>query len=503
MWRPFFFGKPKDVKRSYDSRPSTRSALRGGPINPYSGLGTSIDRNIQTYYRPTSFQARTILETIYRESWAIRRCINLPVDDMTIKWREFDILSDDPIPMQGRPVDEETKLKNLKMYAAKMEEQEREWDIRTLISEALIWAQIYGTSFLVMVTQEAPLNTPLNINELRKGDLRNIVLFDRFQVHVEPYTDINEDPFDRNYGKPDHYTFNLKNGGVNFQKIHHSRCIRFDSEYYNINKHQAYNYRWSQSKIIRLIRAVIDTEIATTGVTNQLGELGMLVMKIAGLKEMLSSAGMPPDPGETTLDELVTNFRDTKSIHKVAVSDKEDDLERLEADLNGVATALDKNFLIMSAASGISFTRFWGLSASGLQSTGEGDRRDHQLNVGSKQSKYLYKPIHEIDPFLARNAGIPRPPKSKFPPINDVDLKEQAEADFLSADALKLIRESGGITVHEMRAALNGKPTFGRLSDDFELDKLGKDMILKPTGQSDSSPARKTSKITKDARSKH
>ncbi len=59
----------------------------GGYRNPLSGAGGHTDKSDSGFFQPTYLQSRQQLETIYVESWACRKFIDILIDDMTIRWR--------------------------------------------------------------------------------------------------------------------------------------------------------------------------------------------------------------------------------------------------------------------------------------------------------------------------------------------------------------------------------------------------------------------------------
>ena len=54
-----------------------------------SGLGGAHDKAAATFFRPTRFYWRSPLEILRVESWAARKAIGIPVDDMFLRWREW------------------------------------------------------------------------------------------------------------------------------------------------------------------------------------------------------------------------------------------------------------------------------------------------------------------------------------------------------------------------------------------------------------------------------
>ena len=49
-----------------------------------------LDKSEGSFFTPTYIYWRNELETVYVESWAARKYIDIPVDDMMIRWREWE-----------------------------------------------------------------------------------------------------------------------------------------------------------------------------------------------------------------------------------------------------------------------------------------------------------------------------------------------------------------------------------------------------------------------------
>ena len=74
----------------YSERPNSgRKITQGGVYNSTTGLGTPLDKSEATFFNPTRFYWRTPLEILYVQSSVAKKFINIPVDDMFIRWRSW------------------------------------------------------------------------------------------------------------------------------------------------------------------------------------------------------------------------------------------------------------------------------------------------------------------------------------------------------------------------------------------------------------------------------
>ena len=56
--------------------------MGGGFTNMQSGLGTDLDKSEHSFFFPTRIYWRTPLEILRVQSWAARKLIEMPIDDM-------------------------------------------------------------------------------------------------------------------------------------------------------------------------------------------------------------------------------------------------------------------------------------------------------------------------------------------------------------------------------------------------------------------------------------
>ena len=76
-------------RSTYGGRSPYGSLMQGGIQNYKTGMGTGLDSSESSFFRPTRIYSRHQLETLRVQSWAARKFIDIPVDDMLIRWREW------------------------------------------------------------------------------------------------------------------------------------------------------------------------------------------------------------------------------------------------------------------------------------------------------------------------------------------------------------------------------------------------------------------------------
>ena len=125
------------------ARKASYGRYRGGIRNPSTGVGGTADKVAAAYFLPTIWNTRRIPTTIYTESWAARAAVDIPAEDMMIRWRKWE---DDV-----------------------MEKAERKLDFKRRIKAALIGSRLYGSTILCMMTNEDNLLRATRSNPDSKG----------------------------------------------------------------------------------------------------------------------------------------------------------------------------------------------------------------------------------------------------------------------------------------------------------------------------------------------
>ena len=166
------------------------SLTAGGIVNPSTGAGGILDKGEGNFFTPTRIYWRTPLEIICVQSSAANRFVNIPVDDMFIRWRNFS--GDDDAAIEA------------------MERAEDRHRVQTALRNAMAAARQYGTGVVVMMTKEADLMEPLMPERIREGDLSALQWFDRFDISVNSRDD---DLYSPHLQEPVHYSLHPTHGG--------------------------------------------------------------------------------------------------------------------------------------------------------------------------------------------------------------------------------------------------------------------------------------------------
>lgn len=412
----------------------------GGLVNYGTGLGTRFDKNEGMFYEPARVTTRTELEVLYAQSWACKAFIDYPVDDMFIRWREFEDTEEDVVDA--------------------LEDQERKFHVTERLARSMKAGKLYGTGLLVAMTAEEDLRKPLDIRKMRPGDLKNLLAIDRFDAWV---IGRESNPWSQRYGSASAYGINLKNGGS--LQVHASRVIRFDGQYsLSMTGWQNYEQDWGVSEVLPLLTSML-TEESTAKSTGHMVQQSLIdVFKIQGYEDALS--GVNAADGELTLSQRAEAITLAKSIYRSIFMDSEDSFERHEYTFTGLAEVMDRQAKRLAAGAKIPATRFYGQSPLGLNATGEGDMVNYALQVNADQNKKLKHPLFFLDQLLLANAGmLGAEVHYRFPSLIDSSDEDQANVLGLKMKAASDGVAAGILTENEARNILDGDPLIGPLED--------------------------------------
>ena len=413
--------------------------MQGGIVNHQSGMGLQGDKSEHSFFTPTRVFWRGELEVLYAQSWAMRKFIDIPIDDMTIKWREFE---GDGQGDAG--VD-------------KMKDAEMRHGVKKRLKRAMKAGRVFGTSLMVIVTREDMLDQPLVPERVRAGDLRALPVFDRFSASAWRR---DEDPTSPTYGETLTYRLNPTRG-VGFL-VDASRVLRFDGiTPLTDDGFTLYDRDWGISDCVPAILAIMQDQTVATAAAHLSQEASIPVLNIDGLREALSGGQL--DPGDASAEMIGEQLNQFKSIYRLLLLDKTEDFERVPVNFSGLHEIMDRVHRRLAAAAGIPATRFLGQSPIGLNATGESDMANYAMHVAAMQVDMMTDPLRRLDMVLARDAGLQKPPDYSWVPLTDMTDMQAAEAAHKRAEALAIAIDKGIMDEDEAREALDGSPVFGAL----------------------------------------
>lgn len=396
-----------------------------GLENLVSGLGTDKDKSQHNKWTFSNKNANyRELMNRFREDWVAQKVCTIIPQDMTRKWRHIET-------PEGRQADKQMR-------------------IRKLFREAYQWARLYGTSFVLLdIKGTGALDTPLRLNNLKKGCIRSMRVIDRSRLFASGHMVL--DGLSPHYGLPEFYTLAGYSG-----KIHHSRLLRFEGTELPLYEFQR-NQWYSDSVLIPLL-GTIDQFYTTAASAAQLAQEATIdVVSVAGLQSLLTN-----EEGERAVLKRFRLMKLAKSIYNVLILDDTEKYDTKTIALSGVKDLIWEYLKIVAASVGVPATRFLSASPDGMNATGEADLVNYiDLLTGLQTS--VYEPRLEIiDALLQAHFGIPEYSYEWCDIFPESNVEKTKRALDLS-NALDLLIGNGTITTVTANAIIKHHKLFGEV----------------------------------------
>jgi len=354
-----------------NSRPhSATKDMTDGLQNLVTGMGTEKDKAFSTTFAFSQMN-RVELDAAYRSDWIARKAVDIPVDDATREWREW----------QADPDEVEA-----------IETIEKDLAIQMKVRTAMQRGRLYGGGGLVLgINDGKQPEEEVVLDDLDEGCLEFVHAVSRYELQAG---EMEWDVLSPYYGEPKYYT---QSGNASASlRLHPSRVVRFIG---NEIPDPALAQGWGDSIIQSVYDAIIGAGSVNASLVQLIAEAKLDVIKIPGLSQNI----MNPDY-EARLKKRFSFANVSKSIFGILLLDKEEEWERIKAEFAGMPDVQKVFLLVACGAVDIPATRFLGQSPAGLSSTGEGDLRNYYDGVGSKQKNEVQPTLVRLDEVLIRSA---------------------------------------------------------------------------------------------------
>jgi phage-related protein (TIGR01555 family) len=359
------------------SRPGFRV---GGPIldtlmNLLSGLGTAKDKSTQTQFVMNVIDRGQLLSA-YRGDWIARKIIDIPAQDSTREWREWQA--------------EKTDI-------TKIEEAERVLRVQLRVRQAMQRSRLFGGAALIMGVNQGSPDQELRVDRVKQGQLQYLHVVNRDEITPDQ---LNYDVTSEFYGEPTSYRVNSSTTGV--VAVHPSRVIRFIGN--EIPDVQLATDGWGDSVLQTIYDAVIQAGQTAANVASLVNEAKIDVVKIPGMMEKVGTAEY-----RSKLLERFTLANSMKSLTNTLMLDAEEEWDRITAQFAGLPDIIKMYLLMASGAADIPATRLLGQSASGFNATGEADTRNYYDRLSSDQKNDLGPSLDRLDEVMIRSTFGSKP----------------------------------------------------------------------------------------------
>lgn len=409
--------EPQPIRsRALDAFSNVLARLGAGTPNLLKGTEYSLQRMSRDF---------NTLNALYRESWIVRRIIDVIPADMLKNWITI---------TSGLDPDVEKRL-SLTLRRTQLIDK---------LKRGMQWGRLYGGALGVMLVkhQGYDLSQPLQLDWIMPGDFAGLLIFDRWNG-VNPSSELIEDISDPDYGYPKYYTVTDPAGGGSV-KIHHSRVIRFTGNTLPFWEEIA-EMQWGAS----VVESIFDELRKRDNVSWNIAQLTFManirVLKMQDLGQLLAATD-----NESQAELLRTLEAQNMLLNNMGmqVMDAADGLETHQYTFGGLADCYQQFIMDISGAAEIPVTRLFGRSPSGLNATGESDLQNYYDMIAEKQESYLRPILNKVlPPFIISTLGsLPDDFDFEFDPVAEPTDKERADLAKCGTDNVVAAYNAGLIS---------------------------------------------------------
>lgn len=386
--------------------------LMDGLSNIMTGGGTTIDRRMSSVWLQ-NLLVQGEIENAYRGSWLTRKIVDVPAEDMTRAWRDWQ--ADDA-------------------QIEKLETEEKRLHVRERIQQGIILGRL-GGGLLVMGLGEDPASE-LDPESVTEGQLKYLYPVSRWNVKLgDPVTD----PENPQFGEPETFGIQLAGKEIN---VHHSRVIVFRGKFsgkvsnLNINGSDF----WGDSIVTIVDEAVKNATTVHNEIATLVSQAKIDIFKIP---DFMANMGNPEYEERFLRRVELANLG--KSNHRALLMDAGEEWEQRQLNLSGFAELAWTYMAIVSGAADIPATRLLGKAPDGMNATGEGDQDNYNQMVKSQQDNDLRPKLEKLDEVLVRSSLGSKPDEVyfEFAPLDVPSEKEAAEVENKEGDTLAKLVNTG------------------------------------------------------------
>lgn len=398
--------------------------MADGLVNLTSGMGTARDKAAQSVWALEAYNPQALM-IAYKSSSLIRRAIEMPAEDSCREWREW----------QAEAVD-----------ISAIEAEEKRLDVRGKVLAARILARLFGGGAILIGTGESDPSKPLNPASMKAGGIKYLTVISRDQLTAR---ELELNPLSPLYGTPKMWSVM----GEVTANIHPSRVVVFHGIAPMTGNLLDAVDGWGTSNLNGMMQPLTRVDEVMNNILSLVYEAKVDVVKIPDLMLNLQQRGTAYS------DEVIRRLMlaaTGKGINGTLILDALEEYEQKSASFGSLADILDRAMQLASAACGIPMTLFFGMSAGGLNASGDIDIRGYYDRVKVEQTLRMQPAMAVLDECLIWSALGQRPEELHYSwrSLWQPTAKERAEVGKMLADAMKVVWDTDTVPSEAIGAAL-------------------------------------------------
>ena len=392
-----------------------------------------------TFNRSNLTADTELLTTAYRESWLVKRIIDMPCEDMTRAW--FTLSTG----MRSEAIHELNRL-------------EARHSVKQEITNAIRWARLYGGSLALMVIrgEEDCLDEPLDPELLLPGCFQGLLVLDR-AMGIQPSMELVTDLDDPDFGLPEYYTVELAMGsgedgigayrGPRSVRIHHSRMLRFVGRELPQREMERENF-WGASELEHIWDELMKRSATSANIAQLVFQANLTTLKISSFGEILA---IGTDTQKKRVLEAIAQENRMRTSYGIQVLSKDDAMETHSYSFGGLSDVYELFMMDMAGAAEIPATKLFGRSPQGMNSTGEADLRNYYEMIAQLQERMLRPALEKLLPVMAISCWgyAPEDMEIVFQPVMTTSAMDRAELAGKLSESVISAFQAGLITREE------------------------------------------------------
>jgi phage-related protein (TIGR01555 family) len=357
-----------------------------GIVNWMTGQGGANDPATASKWLMASTENWLSLINVHRSSWIAKKIIDKkPTDMLRAGW--------DPI-WEGSG----EKKGGKQTQADQLRQSAMRFQLDAKILEAMKWARLFGGSVIVLGIKGQFLTDPLPVKNgavdysgIKKGNLGYLEVYDRWRAAPDGSIDSSMAAKDGsgnpNRGKPEFLILSA-DGGMTGQRVHWSRCIRFDGAFLPWWQWVA-NARWHDS-VLQVLLDLLKQYDSLTGAISSL--VPKARMDIVGAKN--AARELADAEGASALGRRYAASTRLASMYNVWIYDKDTEEYKQQAfNFAGLDKIWEKSMKEVAGATGYPVSVLFGDEPAGMNATGDASQRNYYDDISSARETEL-KPQH-------------------------------------------------------------------------------------------------------------
>lgn len=345
----------------------------------------------------------------YNGSGLVSRVVDMPAQDATRMWREWQAEAD---------------------QISKLEDVEKQFGIQLKLQDALVDARLYGDGYLFLDDGTEP-SEPMDPDT--SPGLRFVVKVDRWQISEGEY---DYDPLSEFYNRPSYY--DLMGGDTNILSIHPSRIVH----QVGIKRRQfGAAGRMGQSVLSPIMDSLKGFSAVMANVADMTMEAKVDVMRIQGLMQKVT------DPNElAALQTKLQLAMMTKATNGALILDMdEEEWQQKQLSFATLPDIIDRFQTWAAGDAMVPRSMLFGVQTGGLGDTGKADVSNYYDRVKSMQENQIQPAMPILDRMVIKTAlgSVPEEVHYNWRSLHQVDPKTQQEIGTAISNRYVALYEKG------------------------------------------------------------